>query len=154
MAFSVPKEIPEERWPPTLVNILKEHSNDLGLPKPTSGDLSLWASRGVLLWNAIPTCTTGKSLSHDWTEWTYLTKEILEVVSAKGVVVVLMGSKAQSYAKYVDTSKSKIIETAHPSPLAYKGGRILRNPFLGSRLFSNINAELKKLGKEPIDWRL
>lgn len=151
-AYSVPSSIKE--LPPTLKNILKEYHDDLGHPTPVSGDISVWAQRGVLLWNAIPSCTAGRSLSHDWTEWMYLTKEILEKVSAQGVVIVLMGSKAQRYRQYIDEGRSKILVTSHPSPLALKGGRVPRNPFLGSRLFSTINAELCALGKEPVNWRL
>ena len=38
--------------PPSLVNIFKELQTDLGIPYPKSGDLSSWASQGVLLLNA------------------------------------------------------------------------------------------------------
>lgn len=151
-AFSVPANI--TNLPPTLQNILKEYHDDLGHPVPVSGDISVWAQRGVLLWNAIPSCTAGKSLSHDWTEWMYLTKEILERVSAQGAVFALMGSKAQRYRQYIYEDTSKVILTSHPSPLALKGGRVPRNPFLGSRLFSTINAELCALGKEAVNWKL
>lgn len=152
-AFSIPESIPIGDIPPTLQNILKEYTNDLGYSGPTSGSLLPWADRGVLLWNAIPSCTVGRSLSHDWTEWMYLTKEILEKACAQGAVVVLMGSKAQTYAKYCPEG-STIIYTSHPSPLAYMHGRKPRNSFLGSRLFSTINAKLCEASKETIDWRL
>lgn len=152
LAYSIPASISEHKWPPTLVNILREYHEDLGYRPPTSGDLTTWASRGVLLWNSIPTCTAGHSLSHNWTEYTYLTSEILQKASEQGAVIVLMGSRAREYEKYIPNAD--IIHTSHPSPLAYKGGRTPKNAFLGSRLFSTINARLCAKGKEAIDWRL
>src|SRR5882762_3608452 len=81
LAFSIPPEIPKEHHPPTLRCLLTEYSSDLGHPYPNSGDLSAWAGRGVLLWNTIPTCRQGVSLSHDWTEYVYLTREIVQRLS-------------------------------------------------------------------------
>lgn len=153
-AFSVPETIPIAQCPPTLLNIFKEYGNDLGYPAPNNGCLLPWADRGVLLWNTIPTCTAGKSLSHDWGEWTYLTKEIFDLLNPQGVVYVLMGSKAAAYDRYIDDTKSKVIYTSHPSPLAYVGGKMPKNSFLGSRMFTTVNAKLHELGKEPMDWRL
>lgn len=153
LAYSIPEEIPKTRWPPTLNNIFKEYQEDLGYDAPSNGSLVKWAEQGVLLWNAIPTCTAGKSLSHDWDEWTYLTKEIMEKATAQGVVVVLMGSKAATSDRWINPVSS-VIYTSHPSPLAYMGGRVPRNSFLGSKVFSRVNGELIKLSKEPIDWRL
>jgi len=153
-AYSVPETIPIAQCPPTLLNIFKEYGDDLGYPAPTSGNLLAWADRGVLLWNTIPTCTTGKSLSHDWGEWTYLTKEIFEKLNPQGVVYVLMGSKAAAYDRYIDDTTSKVVYTSHPSPLAYMHGRMPKNSFLGSRMFTTVNTKLHELGKEPIDWRM
>lgn len=153
-AFSVPETIPVAECPPTLLNILKEYGDDLGYPAPKSGDLRAWSDRGVLLYNAIPTCTAGRSLSHDWSEWTYLTSEILTKLSAQGVVFVLMGRRAAAYDRYIDDTKSKVIYTSHPSPLAYVGGKTPKNSFLGSRVFTTVNSKLHELGKEPVDWRL
>lgn len=39
-------------FPPSLINIFKEIESDLGIPKPTSGNLERWAGQGVLLLNA------------------------------------------------------------------------------------------------------
>ena len=52
LAFSVNSEV---RFPPSLLNIFKEYSSDLNLPIPTSGNLSAWGERGVLLLNSILT---------------------------------------------------------------------------------------------------
>src|SRR4029078_9473434 len=50
LGFSVPAGV---RPPPSLQNIHSELETDLGLPRPTTGDLTPWAERGVLLLNAV-----------------------------------------------------------------------------------------------------
>src|ERR1700739_1882880 len=49
LAFSVAPEV--RRLPGSLVNIFREYSEDLGYPAPTTGDLTPWTERGVLLLN-------------------------------------------------------------------------------------------------------
>lgn len=169
-AFSIPKENcsrqsleeptsdtcqqvqPSRYFPPTLQTILKEYSEDTGFPLPLSGDLSAWGRQGVLLWNAIPSCRTGQSLSHDWDEYRFLTKEIITKLSDKGsVVFAFLGAVARRYVPYVDATKNSIIITSHPSP---RGNLHSKTPFTGSRVFTKINDALADLGQGPIDWRL
>lgn len=150
LAFSIPKTV--QSHPPTLQTILQEYVDDLHYPYPKNGSLEKWAAQGVLLWNAIPTCETGKSLSHDWIEWSYLTKEIIQQLSQKGsIVFVFLGGVARRYVQYVDTNRNDVIETSHPSP---RGNLSSKSPFSGSRLFSTINQKLNGRGKEAIDWKL
>src|SRR5450432_2437813 len=47
LSFSVAPEA--RRLPASLVNIFREYGEDLGYPAPSSGDLTPWAERGVLL---------------------------------------------------------------------------------------------------------
>lgn len=139
-------------FPPTLQTILREYSEDTGYPLPLSGDLSAWGRQGILLWNAIPSCRTGQSLSHDWDEYSYLTREIITKLSDKGsVVFAFLGAVARRFTDYVDLTKNSIIITSHPSP---RGSRNSKTPFDGSRLFTTINNKLADLGQPPIDWRL
>lgn len=150
VAFSIPKKVKE--IPRTLVNIMREYSDDLHYPFPKHGNLEKWCKQGVLLWNATPTCEQGKPGSHaDWPEWTYLNREICQQASKQGVVFALLGRVAQECRKYIDEGKSTVLEVSHPSP---RGVLHSRSPFLGSRLFTTINQELNKLGKGPVDWRL
>jgi uracil-DNA glycosylase len=150
IAFSIPPS--ETRLPPTLLNIFKVYCEDLHYPFPRTGDLRDWASQGVLLWNAMPTCTTGSPASHrHWTEWTYLTKEIVEKLSEKGIIFVLLGGFARNYLQYILLSTNVVLSYSHPSPL---GALKSKSPFLSSRLFSTVNAKLIEQKKEPIDWRL
>lgn len=151
LAFSVPPEISKEHYPPTLRCLLTEYSADLGYPFPSSGDLTRWASQGVLLWNQIPTCRTGVSLSHDWTEYVYLTREIVQRLSKKGIVFALLGAVARRSLPDIDLTKNEIIITSHPSP---RGSYSSKTPFLRSRLFSTINDKLISNGLDPVDWRL
>lgn len=156
IAFSTPSLC--SQTPSTLVNIFAEYATDLHYPTPSTGDLSGWCKSGVLLWNVYPTCETNKAGSHRWPEWEFLTKEIIERLSNKGVVFVLLGSVAQAYAKYI-TEASEVLNIGHPSPLANmknKDGTFrAKTPFLGSRMFTKVNDLLctHKLG-EPINWRL
>lgn len=150
LAFSIPNQ-KGLSIPPSLSNIFAEYQADLGHPPPESGDLTKWAQEGVLLWNVIPTCTTGKPLSHEnWTEWRPLTEEIVKVANRKGAVFILLGARAKEYKDLIDPDFSEVIEGTHPSPLA----RNSRKPFRGSRIFSTCNSFLCAQGDSPIDWRL
>jgi len=175
IAFDVPKTC--ATVPATLGNIFTEYCSDLHYPYPKTGSLLPWTRQGVLLWNAIPTCLVGSPGSHhSWTEWEWLTKEIIEVLDKKGIVFVFLGRIARDYLnKYLlkqalvdkanaslstlldkatpyPEAKSKYIELTHPSPRGqmYKGG----NRFLGSRVFTRVNEYLSELGKEKVDWKL
>ena len=160
LAFSIPRD--KKEFPPTLVNIFKEYCEDLHYPFPKHGDLSSWAHQGVLLWNVVPTCFTGRPGSHrEITEWRYLTEEVIERLMDKGILWITLGSIAKEYIRdYIDLptlsdtyelEKNTIVSYSHPSPLGYSKGK---SPFQGSRLFSTINAKLIEQKKEKIDWRL
>ena len=150
LAFSVPEGV--KNLPTTLTMIFKEYEADLHYPRPAGGSLDKWASEGVLLWNVIPSCRVGLSLSHDWPEWKLLTEEIISKLSEKGVVFVFLGNTAREYAKLVrGLNNSRVIETSHPSP---RGNMNSKSPFLGSRIFTRINTSLTDIGFDPVDWRL
>lgn len=155
LAFSVPNGtiVSGNALPPTLANIFKEYSEDLHYPIPASTTLTPWADRGVLLWNVIPSCRWQKSMSHDWPEWTPLTEEITRRLSDEGdKVFVFLGSVAKRFVKFVNEKDNTIILTSHPVPRA---NLVSHNPFIGSRLFSNINHHLVQTHhKDPIDWKL
>jgi uracil-DNA glycosylase len=140
LAFSVPRGI--STLPPTLANILEEYQHDLHYPPPKHGDLSHWASEGVLLWNAIPSVGS-QPQSHNWPEWSLLTREILQSLP-ESIVVLFLGALAREFTPCV---KGKVLASSHPSPLGARRGI---NPFMGSRPFTTINSMIK----EPIDWRI
>lgn len=152
VAFSIPEDIEAKDFPPTLSTLLQEYSADTGYPIPSQGDLTEWSKRGVLLWNVIPSCRTGKSLSHDWDEYSYLTREIITRLSEKGgIVFAFLGTVARRYVEYVDVTKNSVLITSHPSP---RGSLNSKVPFTGSKIFTSINDTLVNMGQTPINWEL
>ena len=147
LCFSVPDGI---ALPPSLVNIYKELSTDLGITVPKSGNLENWAKQGVLLLNATLTVRANQAGSHQRHGWENFTDEVIRQLSARhtGLVFILWGSYAQAKESLIDTSRHFILKAVHPSPLSvYRG-------FFGCRHFSKTNELLLRAGKAPVDWKL
>ena len=141
-AFSVQPEI--SPFPASLINIFKELESDLGTPMPTDGNLERWSRQGVLLINRTLTTIPGESHAHQRCGWMAITEVIIREVASKGAVGILWGGNAQQMSDYFDASR--VIKSAHPSPLsAYRG-------FFGSRPFSRANEVLVSRGASPIIW--
>ncbi len=147
LAFSVSKSVP---IPPTLRNILKELSTDTGEPQPDSGDLTVWARRGVLLLNTVLTVRAHLPGSHRKKGWEQFTGEIIKQVSdhQNHCAFVLWGSHAARLRSLIDEQKHKVVSSPHPSPLSAHRG------FLGSKPFTQVNRFLIANDIMPIDWRL
>ena len=147
LAFSVP---PGVKPPPSLVNIFKELSSDLGLPRPPHGNLERWARQGVLLLNTSLTVRAHEPASHKGKGWEQFTDAIIRSVNGKAepVVFVLWGGHARAKLDLIDQQRHPVIQSAHPSPLSAKNG------FFGSKPFSRINEALRAAGQPEIDWRL
>lgn len=147
LAFSVKPPTPP---PPSLVNIFKELTSDLGIAPPHHGSLESWAHQGVLLLNAILTVEQGKPGSHANRGWERFTDRVIQELNDRRRHLVFMkwGSYAQRKAACVDRSKHLVLEAPHPSPLsAYRG-------FFGCRHFSQANAYLRQHGVSEICWEL
>lgn len=145
LSFSVPQGLP---LPPSLQNIFKEISDNIGLAMPKNGNLESWAAQGVLLLNATLTVRAHQAGSHQKQGWERFTNAAIKAVSDnnKGVIFLLWGSYAQAKAELIDQSKHHILKAPHPSPLsAYRG-------FFGCRHFSKTNTLLINQGLEPINW--
>ena len=139
---------------PSLQNIFKELTDDLGIPYPAHSDLTPWAKQGVLLLNTSLTVEQGKPNSHsDW-GWQEFTGEVFRlcVKLPQPIVFILWGANARNFASGVNWNALRdtkyVIESSHPSPFSANRG------FFGSRPFSRANAFLTAHGVEPIDWRL
>ena len=148
LSFSVPKAIPK---PPSLNNVLKEMASDIGIAPSKHGDLTHWATQGVLLLNSMLSVEAGQAGSHQRIGWETFTDAVIEAVNqhCEHCVFILWGSYAQKKGRFIDTSKHLIITGTHPSPLgANRGG------FFGTRPFSKANDYLIAHGKIPIDWQL
>lgn len=147
LSFSVK---PGVRIPPSLHNIYKELSADLGIPAPSHGSLMYWANQGVLLLNAVLTVREGQPNSHKGLGWEKFTDAVIAKLNERTtpVVFILWGSYAQKKGAFIDRTRHHVLESVHPSPLAARRG------FFGSRPFSASNAFLEDQGIEPIDWSI
>jgi uracil-DNA glycosylase len=135
--------------PRSLVNIFREYSDDLGLPSPSTGDLSAWAQRGVLLLNRVLTVEPGRPGSHRGKGWEEVTEQAIRALvarSAQPLVAILWGRDACTLRPML--TDVPCIESAHPSPMSADRG------FFGSRPFSRANAMLTDLGADTVDWAL
>ena len=101
--------------PPSLRNIYEELSNDLGVPRPTTGDLTPWAERGVLLLNAVLTVSPGKPASHAGKGWERFTDRAITELSTRrdGIVFLLWGKYAQDKGSRVDTGRHHVPPRPH-----------------------------------------
>jgi uracil-DNA glycosylase len=147
LSFSVPVGT---RLPPSLKNIYKEISTDLGLEFGNNGCLESWARQGVFLLNSVLTVESGKPASHAKIGWETFTDEVIRKISEhkNGVIFLLWGNFARSKKSLIDTKKHTVLESPHPSPFsAYSG-------FFGSKHFSKANEKLKMQGLNTINWEI
>ena len=145
LCFSVNDGVP---FPPSLRNIFKEISDDLGKPVPVSGDLTRWARQGVLLLNATLTVRAGQAGSHQGRGWEEFTDAAIRELNSgrDGLVFILWGGYAKKKGTIIDRSRHLVLSSAHPSPLsAYNG-------FFGNHHFSLANKWLTDHGQTPIEW--
>ena len=136
--------------PPSLQNIYKEIHNDLGLPIPTSGDLTPWARQGVLLLNSVLTVRKGAANSHKGKGWEQFTSAIIKKLNERTepIIFLLWGNNAKLVASAVDNTRHFVLTAPHPSPLSAYAG------FFGCKHFSKCNEFLKSMHSTPIDWRI
>ncbi|MCL2493081.1 MAG: uracil-DNA glycosylase [Clostridiales bacterium] len=147
LCFSVRDGIDQ---PPSLVNILKEIEDELGIPAPKTGNLTPWTKQGVLLLNTTLTVRAGAPGSHRGHGWEILTDRIIELLSERGqsIVFLLWGANAGGKRPLIDESRHLALLSPHPSPLsAYRG-------FFGNGHFRAANEFLEAHGEPPIDWSL
>ncbi len=146
LSFSVQDGVP---FPPSLVNIFKEIEQDLGTPIPQSGNLSRWASQGVLLLNATLTVRAHQANSHSTLGWQNFTDAAIQALARhrQHLVYMLWGGYARSKAYMIDRQQNLVLESVHPSPLsANRGG------WFGQHQFSRCNDYLSQHGFTPIQW--
>ena len=148
LSFSVAPDV--RPIPRSLANIYREYSSDLGHPAPSTGDLTPWAERGVLLLNAVLTVSPGKPASHAGKGWEQFTDRAIRELSDRreGIVFLLWGRYAQQKGAVVDRARHHVLTAAHPSPYSAANG------FFGCRHFSRANELLVARDAQPIDWAL
>ena len=146
LCFSVPDSI---KPPPSLINIFKELTDDLGMKtKRANGNLESWARQGVFLLNTTLTVEKSKPLSHQKLGWDIFTDKVISVINEvkDHVVFILWGSFAQSKRDLIDSNRHLILTAPHPSPLSAHRG------FFGSKPFSKTNAFLVSKQIDIIQW--
>ena len=149
LSFSVREGV---TLPPSLRNIYQEIESDLGVKPPANGDLTRWATQGVLLLNNTLTVESGQAGSHAGRGWDAITDACVAAVVEQGLptVFILWGSHAQKKAGRVQGlgagNNHLIIKSPHPSPLSAHRG------FFGSKPFSQTNAFLESHGRGRIAW--
>ncbi len=146
LSFSVSNAV---KPPPSLVNIFKEINSDLGIINK-QGDLTSWATQGVMLLNSVLTVEAANAGSHQQQGWEAFTDCVIQLINdqCESVVFMLWGSYAQKKGRLVDAKKHLVLQAPHPSPLsAYRG-------FFGCHHFSLCNEYLAKNDKKTINWQL
>ena len=152
LSFSVAPTV--RRLPPSLLNIFREYTEDLGYPAPSTGDLVPWSERGVLLLNRVLMVAPAACLAsraglggrHGAGHPGAGRPDRPGLDGHAPLVAILWGRDARSLAPLLDGIP--LIESAHPSPNSADRG------FFGSRPFSRANQLLEQQGAPPIDWKL
>ncbi|KLL02591.1 MAG: uracil-DNA glycosylase [Mycoplasmataceae bacterium RC_NB112A] len=153
IAFSTQKE---KYIPASLRNIFRELSEDLQCSPPAKGDLLPWVKEGVFLLNTALSVRDGQALSHMdlWEKFIYSLLVYLNNYD-KRIIWVFWGQKARKIGEQceINSTDNQILFSTHPSPYSAESkGKNQKGYFIGSRVFSQINYLLIKLGKEPIRW--
>ena len=153
LCFSV-SDLSQCVFPPSLRNVLREASKTTEQwpehPDPAKrGDLSRWASKGVLLLNSVLTVRRGAANSHAGQGWEAFTDAVVKAVAERerGVVFALWGNAAKRKVTTELGGQHRVVATSHPSPLSAAKGR---DAFMGSDCFSRINVHLEELGRRPV----
>ena len=147
LCFSVPDGVTP---PPSLINIFKELNSDIGMAIPKTGNLTKWATQGVLLLNAVLTVRANEPASHSKIGWMEFTNAVISKISEQkeGIVFLLWGRFAQEKQVLIDETKHHVLKAAHPSPFSAEKG------FFGCKHFSKTNHYLTQQKQDPIDWNL
>lgn len=146
LSFSVSPET--KPIPASLRNIYTELMDDMGVPKPSNGDLTPWAEQGVLLLNRALTTVPRQPAGHKGKGWEPITECAIKALAERGgpLVAILWGSHARSLRPLL--GDVPCVESVHPSPMSARSG------FFGSKPFSQTNAHLVAQGAQPINWEL
>lgn len=149
LAFSVRKT---SKIPPSLVNIYKEIKREYpDFQIPQHGDLTAWATQGVLLLNASLTVEKGKAGSHG-NIWLPFIEKVVKYIDTlnPNAIWVLWGRNAEFVKKYLKGGEY-ILTSSHPSPFSVAK---TDKPFNQNNHFLLINLRLWELGEKEINWQI
>lgn len=134
--------------PPSLQNIYKEILQDLGIIPVPTGDLTRWATQGVLLLNSVLTVGAHSPASHAKKGWELFTDAAIQALNKRRshIVYLLWGKYAQTKGALIDRERNLVLSSGHPSPFS-------AHLFYGNHHFSQCNTYLSQHGLLPIDWQ-
>lgn len=100
--------------PKSLVNIYRELVDDMHVPMPANGDLTLWTQRGVMLLNRCLTVGVGRPNSHQGKGWETITEAAIRALDArvdadgkpKPLVAILWGATRRASRRCSPTRPS------------------------------------------------
>lgn len=151
LSFSVPDGI---KRPASLQVIRKEVLTNYPTEDPIihaseSGDLTSWATQGVLLLNTALTVEAWKAGSHT-KYWRKFSKELINEISKQhqNIVFMLWGTHAKKYKKEI-LGDHYVLEANHPANERYRAGK---GGFWGCNHFRLANEYLRNCGREQISW--
>lgn len=125
--------------PPSLINILAEVAKQTGRPAPCQ-TLAKWADNGVLLLNTVLTVRRDCAGSHQNQGWEVFTDAVLHALNEREqpIIFLLWGAKAKIKRRLITAPHHRVLQSAHPSPLAaYRG-------FFGNGHFAQVEQWLDK----------
>ncbi len=152
---------------PSVRNIYTELQREYPDYKiPNHGDLSEWASQGVLLLNTCLTVMPHQPKSHmtknagsyggDGTNiWSGFIDKVLTAIgnANPSCIYLLWGADAQKMAQNLSQRSIKL-EASHPSPFSAYRATKDAVAFMGCDHFKTVNEYLLQQGKTPINWQV
>lgn len=148
LAFSTTADA---RLPASLRRLYEGLRLDVGAAPP-NGDLTGWATQGVLLLNTVLSVRAGTPNSHRGAGWEPFCRAILEVLSERitPVVFLCLGRQAEGVvAELTPPERHVRVVAPHPSPLT---GRRFLEACAQQRPFTRVNQALAAAGHPPVDW--
>jgi uracil-DNA glycosylase len=160
LAFSTDRGHPVQ---PSLKNIYKELAREYpdSFVTPDHGDLSSWASQGVLLLNTCLTVNPHQAASHMSKDkkgsfWNGFITRVIDGINKANpqCIFMLWGSFAINFSQGLLNSYSIKLYASHPSPFSANKASKDAPAFIGCNHFILANEALVKQGKTTIDWTL
>jgi uracil-DNA glycosylase len=136
-----------EKLQPSTRNIFKAllHSKLIDTI-PNHGDLSSWASQGILLLNSILTTIANTSASHVQL-WLPYSRLLIEKLKARNVIFITFGEYARKLVNSPDA-----LFWGHPSPLNRANTKENPARFELCDVFIKVNIALRLRNEDPINW--
>jgi uracil-DNA glycosylase len=165
LSFSVQRRHP---LPRSLANILSEVARDTG-SRPPGGDLSGWASSGVLLLNRLLTFERPRegaaAKPHQGIGWETVGQALLLALLQRRAPLVVLAWGRHAGAAMAEClpalggagldgvdGQVLVLRATHPSPLSCRRPAQGMPAFLGCGHFSAANRFLRERGAAGVDW--